>query len=291
MPTSKTRTTDPLGSAVHRIIDLALDEDLSHGDITTESVIDSDQVSTGYLVAKQDGIIAGLPVVKLTFEKVDEAIELKLLVRDGDRVKVGQKIADVKGPSVSLLKGERTALNFLQRMSGIATETSKYVAAVSGTKARLLDTRKTMPGHRALDKYAVRMGGGYNHRYNLGDGVLLKDNHIAAIHRREQTLADALSAMRKRLPHLLKIEVEVTSREQAKEALAAGAEAILLDNMSPDLMAKIVKDIGGRVPLEASGGITLSNIRAVAETGVDMISVGALTHSVKGLDISLELTD
>ncbi len=291
MPTSKTRSTDPLGSAVHRIVDLALDEDLSHGDITTESVIDPDQISTGYFVAKQEGVIAGLPVVKLTFEKVDKAIQLKLLVRDGDRVKVGQKIADVKGPSVSLLKGERTALNFLQRMSGIATETSKYVAAVAGTKARLLDTRKTMPGHRALDKYAVRMGGGYNHRYNLGDGVLLKDNHIAAIHRREQSLADALTAMRRRLPHLLKIEVEVTSREQAKEALAAGAEAILLDNMSPDLMAKIVKDIGGRVPLEASGGITLATIRAVAETGVDMISVGALTHSVKGLDISLELID
>ena len=291
MPTSKTRSADPLGSAVHRIVDLALDEDLSHGDITTESVIDPDQISTGYFVAKQEGVIAGLPVVKLVFEKVDKAIELKLHVRDGDRVKVGQKIADVKGPSVSLLKGERTALNFLQRMSGIATETSKYVAAVAGTKARLLDTRKTMPGHRALDKYAVRMGGGYNHRYNLGDGVLLKDNHIAAIHRREQSLADALTAMRRRLPHLLKIEVEVTSREQAKEALAAGAEAILLDNMPPDLMAKIVKDIGGRVPLEASGGITLATIRAVAETGVDMISVGALTHSVKGLDISLELTD
>ncbi len=291
MPTAKNRSSDPLGSAVHRIVDLALDEDLSHGDITTESVIDPDQTSTGYFVAKQDGIIAGLPVAKLVFEKVDERIELKRLVRDGDRVKVGQKIADVKGPSVSLLKAERTALNFLQRMSGIATETSKYVAAAAGTKARLLDTRKTMPGHRALDKYAVRMGGGYNHRYNLGDGVLLKDNHIAAIQRREQTLADAIIAMKKRLPHLLKIEVEVTSREQAKEALAAGAEAILLDNMPPELMSKIVKDINGRVPLEASGGITLANIRAVAETGVDMISVGALTHSVKGLDISLELID
>ncbi len=273
------RTAQPL-------IELALAEDLGTGDVTASSTIPATAVSHGIFLAKGPGVLAGLPIAAQVMHTVDPRITLRVLVEDGQPVTPGTRLALVSGPTRSLLSSERTALNFLQRMSGIATATARYVAAVAGTGARIVDTRKTAPGHRVLDKYAVRAGGGDNHRFNLSDGVLIKDNHIAAV----GGVAPAIRAARAGAPHTLKIEVEADTLEMAREAVDAGADIVLLDNMTLEQMRACVAMIAGRARTEASGNVTLDRVRAIAECGVDLISIGALTHSVMALDISLDFT-
>ena len=274
---------------VEQLVDSALAEDLGSGDVTTEALIPENQEGKAYLVAKGQGVLAGIGVATMVFHRVDPALRVKELVADGGRVHPGDRMAAIEGKVASILRAERAALNFLQRLCGIATETAKYVEAVSGTKALITDTRKTAPGLRLLEKYAVRVGGGHNHRQNLGDGVLIKDNHLVALRSRGVGLGEVIKKARQHAPHTLKIEVEVESVEQAHEALSAGADIIMLDNMNLEDMRQVVELARGRAVIEASGGITLDSVRAVADTGVDLISVGALTHSAKALDISLEL--
>ena len=277
------------GEQFKQVVDSALAEDLGWGDVTTQALITADEVATAYLVAKGDGVLAGLSVATAVFHRVDSALKVEELVSDGSTVHLGDRLAVIKGLVASILGAERVALNFLQRLSGIATETAKYVEAVSGTKALITDTRKTTPGLRILEKYAVRVGGGHNHRQNLGDGILIKDNHLVVLQYRGEGIGEAIRKARQQTPHAPKVEIEVESVEQAREALSAGADIIMLDNMNLDDMKLVVGLAQGRALIEASGGITLDNVRAVAETGVDLISIGALTHSVKALDISLEL--
>lgn len=274
---------------VRDVVARALAEDLPWGDLTSDNLIPPDQPGVGRIEARTSGILAGLPVAVDVFRQVDPSLRIEPLLEDGARLAPGQVVAWIRGPLGSLLKGERTALNFLQRLSGIATATDRYVQAASGCPARIVDTRKTTPGLRLLEKYAVRVGGGQNHRYCLSDAVMLKDNHLAALRARGVGLAEAVRELRTRLPHTATIEVEVEGFDELREALAAGAETILLDNMSLDEMAEAVRLVHGRARLEASGGITLETVRAVAETGVDLISVGALTHSVLALDLALEI--
>jgi len=274
---------------VNRLIEQALEEDLGWGDITTQALVPPDWVGRGKVVFREAGIVAGLDVMAAVFTKLDPSLDVEAQVEEGDEVEVDQVVAAVSGPLASILSGERLALNFLQRLSAIATETARYVKAIEGLPTRIVDTRKTTPGMRWLEKYAVRVGGGHNHRMNLGDGILIKDNHLAALGAQGQSLKDAVAELRRVAPHPLRVEVEVESVAQAQEALEAGADVILLDNMSLEAMRKTVELARGRVLTEASGGIRLETVRAVAETGVDLISVGALTHSVRALDISLEL--
>ena len=270
------------------IVDRALDEDLASRDHTTR-LIPHDRMGRAALVAKEQGVLAGLSVAGAVFSRLDATVETSPLLHDGSHLNPGDLIATVQGPVGGILSAERTALNFLQRMSGIATETAKYVKAVEGLNARIIDTRKTAPGLRYLDKYAVRMGGGHNHRLNLADGVLIKDNHIAVARLGELSLGELVKLAGETAPHTLKIEVEVETVEQAEEALNAGADIILLDNMSLEEMRRAAALAKGHALTEASGGVTLDNVRGIAETGVDLISVGALTHSPKALDISLDL--
>jgi len=274
---------------VERIVDRALAEDLALGDPTTQALVPPDLQGQGSLLVKAPGVLAGMEVAALVFHRVDPGAELEVLVRDGAAVQPGTVTGVVKGRVASLLQAERTALNLLTRLSGIATETSRYVQAVAGTGCTIVDTRKTAPGLRSLDKYAVRVGGGRNHRYHLGDGILIKDNHLQALKLQGLSLAQGIARLRAEAHHLLKIEVEVKDLGEARQAVAAGAEAIMLDNMGLEEMARVVRKFKGKVLIEASGGINLSNVRQVAETGVDLISVGALTHSPRALDISLEL--
>jgi nicotinate-nucleotide pyrophosphorylase (carboxylating) len=277
------------GKQVEQIVDSALAEDSVWDDVTTEALIPPTQVGKAYLCGKSEGVLAGIGVATMVFHRVDSALVVKELVADGGRVHPGDRLAAIEGKVASILRAERTALNFLQRLSGIATETAKYVEAISGTKALVTDTRKTAPGLRILEKYAVRVGGGCNHRQNLGDGVLVKDNHLVALRSRGVGLGEVIKKARQHAPHTLKIEVEVESMEQAREALSAGADIIMLDNMDLEDMRRVVELAQGQAVIEASGRITLDSVRAVADTGVDLISVGALTHSAKALDISLEL--
>ena len=269
---------------VEQIITLALNEDIGTGDITTLSTIPADKTATGRFVAKEDMIICGIDLAAHIFGRVDPSIELKANFKDGDAVKKGDVIAVVSGNAQNVLTGERTALNFMQRLTGIATRTHASVAEVAGTNAKITDTRKTTPGLRVLEKYAVRVGGGTNHRFNLADGVLIKDNHIAV----SGGIKNAVKNARAVIPHTLKIEVEVETKEQLVEALDAGADIIMLDNMSYDLMRECVGLVAGRALVEASGNMGEKNLREVAETGVDIISIGALTHTVKAADISLK---
>lgn len=271
--------------AVVVAIQRALAEDIGPGDVTSEWVLDPERQATGRFLVKEPGVIAGLEVVEEVFHQVDPTVRLRTLVVDGVPVVAGQVVAQVEGPAVSILSAERVALNFLQRMSGIATQARRFVQAVHGTQAIILDTRKTAPGLRVLDKMAVRLGGAHNHRLGLYDMVLIKDNHIAAA----GSITAAVRRVRARNSAGLPVEVEVTSLDQLEEALAAGADRILLDNMDPPTMREAVRRVNRRVLLEASGGITLENVAAVAATGVDYISVGALTHSVRALDVSLDI--
>jgi len=267
------------------VISAALQEDLGFGDITTQAVVSPNMKARGEFVAKQDFVLAGWPVVVRIFHHVSEKIAIESPCRDGDAVAKGIVFGNLSGPAARLLSGERVALNFLQRLSGVATLTRQFVEAVSGTGTSILDTRKTTPGLRALEKYAVRMGGGRNHRFGLSDGVLIKENHITAA----GGVAEAIRKARAAIDHLKKIEIEVTTFEELNQALDAGADAILLDNMKSGQVREAVQITSGRVPLEVSGGIHLGNVREYALTGVDFISVGALTHSFKSADISLEL--
>ena len=270
---------------VDDIIKKAIDEDINYVDVTTDYLIPDDSVSDAYYIAKDTGVLCGIEIAKRVFELVGNDVDFNILINDGSEVKKGDIIARMYGSTKTLLKGERTALNILQHMSGIATATNKCVKLVEGTNAHITDTRKTLPGLRRLQKYAVTVGGGKNHRYNLSDGAMLKDNHIDAY----GGITPAISALREKIGHMVKIEVEVRTIDELKEALAAGADIIMLDNMSCDMMKEAVAITSGKVPLEASGNITSENIRQVAETGVDIISLGALTHSVKCFDISMRI--
>lgn len=271
---------------VNAVIELALNEDIGTGDITTLSTIPADKTAHGRFLAKEDMVICGVELAAYIFAKVDADIVFTASVKDGDTVAKGDIIATVDGNAQNVLTGERTALNFMQRLTGIATRTAAAVAQVAGTNAKITDTRKTTPGMRVLEKYAVRVGGGTNHRFNLADGVLIKDNHIAV----SGGIAKAVANARRVIPHTLKIEVEVENEKQLAEALEAGADIIMLDNMSNEQMRKCVGLIGGRALVEASGNMGDKNLREVAETGVDIISIGALTHSVRAADISLKFT-
>lgn len=274
---------------VHQLIDAALTEDQVFNDPTTMTLVPPEIMGVGMIRAKALGILAGTDVALAVFQRVDPSLDTEALLSDGTELSPGADIARVAGSAGSILRAERIALNFLQRMSGIASDTHIYVEAVRGLNARIVDTRKTAPGHRYLDKYAVRMGGGHNHRLNLADGILIKDNHIQALRSREFGLPEVIKLALSRASHTIKVEVEVESLEQLREALAAGAHIIMLDNMTVDTMRQAMEIVAGRAVVEASGGIDLETVRAVAETGVDLISVGALTHSVTALDISLDL--
>jgi len=271
------------------LIDRALGEDLSVGDPTTDILIPPDLTGKAALVSREPGVLAGAEVGLAVFRRVDGELVTSALLEDGAEIGAGARIGTVEGRVASILKAERTAVNFVQRLSGIATETSRFVAAVDGFKARIVDTRKTTPGLRLLEKYAVRAGGGENHRQNLGDGILIKDNHIAALADRGLSLGDVVREAVRKAPHAVTVEVEVEDLEQLGQALEAGAEIVLLDNMDIELMIQAVALARGRALTEASGGITLDNVREVAATGVDIISVGALTHSARALNISLDM--
>jgi len=276
--------------AVEAAVIAALEEDGAFSDVTTLASVAPSQCGRGKIVAKDAGVVAGLPVAAAAFSALDASILFDTLVAEGAAIARGSALAEVEGPLAPMLSAERVALNFLQRLSGIATLTRQFVDAVVGTRAQILDTRKTTPGLRALERYAVRTGGGRNHRYNLADGVLIKDNHIAAARARGLDDAERLIAVvRAGASHTHRIEIEVTSVDEAVAAAAAGADIVLLDNMSVDDMRRAVDAVAGRALIEASGGITLENVRAVAETGVDFISVGRLTHSAPALDISFEI--
>ncbi len=268
---------------IDRLIMTALKEDMPMGDITTDSLIASSAVSKAQLIAKENGIIAGLDIVKRTFVFLDEDINIALSFKDGDFVKAGQIIADIEGNTRAILKAERTALNFLQRLSGIATKTREFCEKIKDLPAIVVDTRKTTCGLRVLEKYAVRAGGGQNHRFCLSDGVLIKDNHIKAA----GGIKKAVETARGHIPHTIKIEVETETIDQVNEALEAKSDIIMLDNMDPETMREAVKLINKRALVEASGNVSLDTIYDIAVLGVDIISVGALTHTVKALDISL----
>ena len=265
-------------------IDLALKEDMPAGDITSEGIIPSDSVSRAGFLAKEEGVLAGIDVARRIFEKIDPNVAFIKEIEDGRSFGPGDVLARLKGRSISLLKGERTALNFMQRMSGIATKTRTFVDAVKGTQTKILDTRKTTPGLRLLEKYAVRMGGGVNHRFSLSDMVLIKDNHLDII----GSVSEAVKRARAGIAPGTRVEVEVTDFAGAKESLESGADMIMLDNMTLDEINEVVGWIGGRVPVEVSGNVTVENARKIAALGVNFISVGALTHSFRSIDISLE---
>ena len=271
---------------IDKIIKNALEEDLGWGDVTTDSTIPEAALIKGNFISKAKGIVCGIEICKRVFEIIDEGIEFQAIMKDGQRASKGDIIATIDGNARSILKGERTALNFFQRMSGIATMTDKFVSRTSNLKAKIVDTRKTAPGLRILDKYSVKVGGGSNHRFNLSDMVLIKDNHIKAA----GGITPAVAAAKKNSSHAVKIEVEVESIRELMEAIDAGVDIVMLDNMTLDMMKEAVNISKGRVLLEASGNMSLEgerNVRSVAETGVDIISVGALTNSVDSLDISL----
>ena len=273
----------------YRLIDAALSEDQAFNDPTTAALVPAEVTGVGMVRAKAHGVLAGVDVALAVFRRVDPGLDARVLLADGSALSPGDGIASVEGPAGGILLAERTALNFLQRMSGIASETNRYVRAIEGCLARIVDTRKTAPGLRFLDKYSVRMGGGHNHRLNLADGILIKDNHIQALRSEKLGLKEVIRLALSRASHTIKVEVEVETLEEAGEAVEAGAHIIMLDNMTVELMKQAVEIIGGRALVEASGGINLETVRAVAETGVDLISIGGLTHSPQALDISLDL--
>ncbi|MDA1096389.1 MAG: carboxylating nicotinate-nucleotide diphosphorylase [Chloroflexi bacterium] len=278
----------PLTLEIARIIDRAIDEDLAWGDLTTQSLIPPNARAKASAVGRQAGVIAGVEIATDVFQRLDPTLIVDILATDGAAIQRDAPILRVDGRAHGILAGERVALNFLQRMSGISTLTARFVEAVSGTQAKIIDTRKTTPGLRVLEKYAVRVGGGFNHRFNLSDGILIKDNHIATLESLGGGLRQAIAAAKTNAPHGARVQVEVTTFDQAMEALDAGADALLLDNMAVAEMARVVLASGKIGLIEASGGITLERAKAVAETGVHLISVGALTHSAPALDISLD---
>ena len=270
---------------VDDIIKTALQEDINYLDTTTDLMIPATARSTARFMAKAEGVVCGLEVALRVFELLDPTFSYEIRLPEGSRVAYGDIIAELEGSTRCLLKGERTALNLLQHMSGVASATDRYVRLVEGTRAAITDTRKTLPGLRALQKYAVTVGGGKNHRFNLSDGAMLKDNHIDAA----GGIPQAVAAIREKLGHMVKLEVETRNLDEVRQSLEAGADVIMLDNMDCPTMKAAVDLVAGRALLEASGGITDETLRAVAETGVDIVSIGALTHSVKALDISMKI--
>lgn len=274
---------------IEEVVDRALDEDLVWGDVTTQAVIPPELRGKASIMAEASGVLAGAEVARMVFHRVDPSLQFELLIPEGSKVQPGDVIARVEGRVASILRVERVALNFLQQLSGIASETRRYVEAIKGLNTRIMDTRKTTPGLRSLEKYAVRIGGGYNHRLHLGDWLLIKDNHLVALRGQGMGLREVIAEAKQKAPQNLKVEVEVETAEEAQEAADAGADIVMLDNMGLEEMRHAVELVGGRALLEASGGVTLDNVRQIAETGVDFISVGALTHSASVLDFSLEL--
>lgn len=270
---------------VDDIIKRALAEDINYIDLATDYLLDDEEVSTASFIAKAEGVLCGIDCALRVFTLLDGDVKFDIKIKDGGRVSKGDVIATVTGRTKSILKGERTSLNILQHMSGIASATAEYAACCEGTRCSVAETRKTLPGLRALEKYAVVVGGGKNHRFNLSDGAMLKDNHIDAY----GSLSKAVAALRAKVGHMVKIEVEVRNQDELREALSCKADVIMLDNMTTEQMAECVKIADGAAVLEASGNITLANAAEVAKTGVDIISVGALTHSVKAFDISLRI--
>jgi len=279
----------PFEEQIDHIIDLALAEDISHGDVTSEALIPPELEGKASILVKAEGVLAGGEVAKKVFLKVDPSLKVVVLIKDGTKIKSGDIAATIVGRVVSILKAERVALNFLSRFSGIASQTAQYIAKTQGLNVKITDTRKTTPGLRLLEKYAVRMGGGQNHRFHLGDGILIKDNHLVALRSLGMSLKDIVAKAKQNAPQGLKVEVEVNTIQEALDAVEAGADIIMLDNMSPDEMRHAASLIPSQVKIEASGGITLANVQTAAETGVNLISIGALTHSSKVLDMSLEL--
>jgi len=271
------------------VVDRALDEDQAQGDATSNAVIPQQAAGQAAMMAKAEGILAGVEVAACVFQQVGPGVKADVLLQDGNDLRAGDRILQVAGGVRDILRAERVALNFVQRLSGIATMTGRFVKAVDGLGVRIVDTRKTAPGLRSLEKYAVRVGGGGNHRLNLGDGVLVKDNHISWLRSQGLSLGQVVRLARQNAPFTLRIEVEVSSVQEAEEAVSAGADVIMLDNMGLDEMRLAVLRLKGKALLEASGGIDLETVRQVAEVGVDMISLGAITHSAPALDISLEL--
>jgi nicotinate-nucleotide pyrophosphorylase (carboxylating) len=276
-------------ATIDRVVAVALDEDAPWGDITAESLIPADARAHAELVAREEGVFSGGEVFAAAFRLTDPAVEVDLLLPDGERFAVGDVLAAVSGPARAVLTAERVGLNFVQRMSGIATLTARYVAEVAHTGARIADTRKTTPGLRAFERHAVVSGGGHNHRHSLSDAVMAKDNHLAVLTERGLSVTAALQGAIARLPHTTHVEVEVDRLDQIDAVLAAGIGTIMLDNFSLEDLRAGVEQIGGRAIIEASGGVTLHTVRAIAETGVDVISVGALTHSAPALDLGLDI--
>jgi nicotinate-nucleotide pyrophosphorylase (carboxylating) len=270
--------------AADALIEAALKEDMPQGDITSESVIPADSESEAIILAKEEGVLAGIDVAGRVFHKIDPSVVFEKKLNDGQRFRSGQTLATIQGRSISILKGERTALNFLQRMSGVATTTQNFVQALQKTRTKILDTRKTTPGLRRLEKYAVRVGGGENHRFNLSEMVLIKDNHLRIV----GSISQAVKNARERIKPGVRVEVEATSLEEVQEAVQSGADMIMLDNMSRKAMKEVVKEVKGKVPLEVSGKVSLKRVKELASLGVDFISVGSLTHSYKSVDISIE---
>jgi nicotinate-nucleotide pyrophosphorylase (carboxylating) len=281
----KYMTDAVISKQIRKIIEAALAEDIGTGDITTSAIVSRDKTGYAQAIAKDDFVIAGSDIFKEVFLVLDDAIQVINIISDGDKAKKGSIIAEISGRLVYILQAERVALNLFQRMCGIATLTAKFVEAVHSSKTKILDTRKTMPGLRILDKMAVSIGGGFNHRMGLYDGVMIKDNHIVAA----GSIAAAVDMQRRRLPHTLKIEVETKNMTEVAEALNCGVDIIMLDNMTTDEMKKAVAFVDGRAMIEASGNVSLQNVAEIAATGVDLISVGELTHSVRAADISLKI--
>ena len=270
---------------IDNLIKNALLEDINYIDCATDYLIPDEQINTAKFIAKADGVLCGIDIALRVFTLLQSDITYEIFIKDGEKVKYGDIIATITGKTKTLLKGERTALNLLQHMSGIATQTAHCVELIQGTKSAIADTRKTLPNLRPIQKYAVTVGGGKNHRYNLSDCAMLKDNHIDA----GGGITNAVNTLRAKLGHTVKIEVEVRNLDELNEALTVGADIIMLDNMSPEMMTQAVKIADGKALLEASGGITAETIRKVAESGVDIISIGAVTHSVKAFDISMKI--
>ena len=289
MPEMQAPPLDP--ALVRRIVEAALEEDGARLDVTTQALVPPDQQGAATIVTKSDGLLCGLPLAAVVFALLDPSLRFQAQAPEGAAVAPGDAVACVEGALAPILSGERVALNFLQRLSGVATATRRLVDAVAGIDVRIVDTRKTTPGLRALERYAVRLGGGHNHRFNLSDGVLIKDNHLAAA--KALGIAQIVEQARRGAPHTLRVEVEATTVAEAQAALDAGADIVLLDNMSVEEMRRVVEenrpDGPRRALIEASGGVTLERVRAIAQTGVDLISVGAITHSAPALDMSLEV--
>jgi nicotinate-nucleotide pyrophosphorylase (carboxylating) len=287
MPEERPPALDPM--LLRRIVEVALEEDAARRDLTTQALVPPEQRGAATITSKGQGVLAGLPVAATVFAALDQSLRLEALLPEGASIGHGTQVARIEGALAPVLSGERVALNFLQHLSGVATATRQLVDATAefAGKVRIVDTRKTAPGLRSLERYAVRIGGGRNHRFNLAEGVLIKDNHIAAIRARGDTLAQALQQMRAATPHVMRIEVEVTTVDQVIEAVMAGADVLLLDNMPVEELRRAVEAARGRAMTEASGGVTTANVRAIAETGVDVISAGGITHSAPALDMSL----